>query len=725
MKHRIHSYQQLEHSDCGITCIRIIARYYGKKIDPAYLRSLCDANRLGISIRDLTDALNEIGFDSYTVKVSPERLDDMPLPSILYWNQSHFIVLYKVRKDTFFVADPSRGKMKLSRKNFLQMWKGDTETGICILLEPRPEFLDTQFPKPKTKHSLLGLLKDAVKINRKSFAISIFFSLLVLIADIVIPFLFQTTIDKGIQDRDISLVWILVGAQLMIFIGNYLSNTIVEIVMSKLGLRLSINMMSEYLVKLINLPVSFFERKSSADLIKKTDDQYRIKNFLISFPETMFLTVLSLLVFSSLMIWFSFPIFLIVVSFTCAGIIWNSLFLRKRREIDYSYFSASAENQNNLYELINGMPEIRANGAENIRVEIWRKVQQKINDLSLQNLKLKIYMGAGTSLFSQLRDIVVLGVSATMVINGEMTIGIMMTISYIEGRLTMPFSNISNAFSVVQDTTMSIERVQEVMENNNNIPNAIEVSPVDSSIRLNDVWFRYAGSSSPYILRNLSLDIKPESTTAIVGESGEGKSTLIKILLGMYVPCKGDAVFGKVSYDSLNTKDWLRLCSVVMQEGMIYSGSILSNIALTDEKPDKEKAAEALRIACLDDFVNSLPMGLNTKIGNTGIGLSGGQKQRLLIARAVYKNPEIILMDEATSSLDAATESSIVSNLMQFCRTKTVIIAAHRLSTIMHADTILFLKDGQTVESGTHTELIQKRGCYYNLFKQQISNGIT
>ena len=439
----------------------------------------------------------------------------------------------------------------------------------------------------------------------------------------------------------------------------------------------------------------------------------------------MFLTVLSLLVFSSLMIWFSFPIFLIVVSFTCAGIIWNSLFLRKRREIDYSYFSASAENQNNLYELINGMPEIRANGAENIRVEIWRKVQQKINDLSLQNLKLKIYMGAGTSLFSQLRDIVVLGVSATMVINGEMTIGIMMTISYIEGRLTMPFSNISNAFSVVQDTTMSIERVQEVMENNNNIPNAIEVSPVDSSIRLNDVWFRYAGSSSPYILRNLSLDIKPESTTAIVGESGEGKSTLIKILLGMYVPCKGDAVFGKVSYDSLNTKDWLRLCSVVMQEGMIYSGSILSNIALTDEKPDKEKAVEALRIACLDDFVNSLPMGLNTKIGNTGIGLSGGQKQRLLIARAVYKNPEIILMDEATSSLDAATESSIVSNLMQFCRTKTVIIAAHRLSTIMHADTILFLKDGQIAESGTHTELIQKGGHYYNLFKQQISNGIT
>ena len=272
---------------------------------------------------------------------------------------------------------------------------------------------------------------------------------------------------------------------------------------------------------------------------------------------------------------------------------------------------------------------------------------------------------------------------------------------------------------------MSIERVKEVMENNNNMPSANEISPVDSSIRLNNVWFRYAGSSSPYILKNMSLDIKPESTTAIVGESGEGKSTLIKILLGMYVPCKGDAIFGKVSYDSLNTKDWLRLCSVVMQEGMIYSGSILSNIALTDEKPDKEKAAEALRIACLDDFVNSLPMGLNTKIGNTGIGLSGGQKQRLLIARAVYKNPEIILMDEATSSLDAATESSIVSNLMQFCRTKTVIIAAHRLSTIMHADTILFLKDGQIAESGTHTELIQKGGHYYNLFKQQISNGIT
>ncbi len=721
---RIHSYQQLEHSDCGITCIRIIARYYGKKIDPGYLKGLCDANRLGISIKDVADVLNIIGFDSYTIKVTPDRLDEMPLPAILYWNQSHFIVLYKIKNNSFFVADPSRGKMKLSRERFMQMWKGDSIAGICVLIEPRPEFYKSDFPKPKTRYRLIELLKNAVKVNKKSFAVSLFFTLLVLIADIIIPFLFQTTIDKGIQDKDIGLVWLLVGAQLLIFIGNYLSNTIVEIVMSKLGLKLSINMMYEYLSKLISLPVSFFERKSSADLIKKTDDQYRIKAFLISFPETMFMTVLSLLIFSALMIWYSFPIFIIVVLFTCIGIIWNSLFLRKRREIDYSFFSASAENQNNLYELINGMPEIRANGAEQIRVKIWRKVQQKINELSLQNLKLKIYMGAGTSLFSQLRDIAVLGVCATMVITGEMTIGVMMTISYIEGRLALPFSNISNAFGTIQDTTMSIDRVQEVMDNKTAQEDTEGYAPIDSSIKLKNIWFRYAGSSSPFILKDLSLCIEPGPTTALVGESGEGKSTLIKILLGIYRPCKGEALFGQINYNALNAKDWLSLCSVVMQEGMIYSGSILTNIALMDEKPDKEKATEALKIACLDNFVDSLPMGLNTKIGNTGIGLSGGQKQRLLIARAVYKNPEIILMDEATSSLDAATESSIVSNLMRFCRTKTVIIAAHRLSTIMHADTILFLKDGQIAESGTHTELIQKGGHYYNLFKQQINNGI-
>lgn len=367
-----------------------------------------------------------------------------------------------------------------------------------------------------------------------------------------------------------------------------MSGTIVEFLMTRLGLDMSINMLGEYLTKLVRLPLSFFERKSPSDLIRKTEDQNRIKNFLVSFPGSIFLTSITLLVFSGLLIWLSPLIFLLVMLFTGIGMIWNVSFLRKRREIDYSYFSASSENANNLYELVYGMPEIRANNAQNIRVSIWEKVQRKINRLSLEGLRLKIFMDGGADIINRIRDVMVLGICASLVVTGEMSVGLMMTISYIEGRIAGPFTNLVNSFKTVQDASMSMDRVEEIMREGE-VGDRDSEPPADSSIELRDVWFKYAGSSSPFVLKGISAEIPQGKVTAVVGESGSGKSTLAKVLLGLYEPTAGKMMLGGVSSATVDMEQWMKRCAVVMQEGMVYSGSIVSNIALSDESPDRER----------------------------------------------------------------------------------------------------------------------------------------
>ena len=709
----------MEHSDCGATCVRIVARYFGKDIAPAYLRSLCDSNRLGVSVKDVAGMFSSIHCDNVVLKIGLDKADEMPLPAVLYWDECHFVVLYRVRKGRYYIVDPARGKMKVSEERMRDLWLDDSGKGICILAEPTDSFNEDKFPRPDTHHRLSTLAAKAFSGNRCAFSMSIILTVLMLCAEIAVPFMFQTTVDRGIADKDIGLIWILVAGQFAIFIGNFVSGTIVEFIMTRLGLDMSINMLSEYLTKLVRLPLSFFERKTPSDLIRKTEDQNRIKNFLVSFPGSMFLTSITLLVFSGLLIWLSPLIFLLVVFFTGIGMIWNVSFLRKRREIDYSYFSASSENANNLYELVYGMPEIRANNAQNIRVAVWEKVQRKINRLSLEGLRLKIVMDGGADIVNRIRDVMVLGICASLVVTGEMSIGLMMTISYIEGRIAGPFTSLVNSFKTVQDASMSMDRVEEIMREEE-VCNENSKPPADCSVELRDVWFKYAGSTSPFVLKGISTEIPQGKVTAVVGESGSGKSTLAKILLGLYEPFAGSLMRGGIDSATADMEQWMKRCAVVMQEGMVYSGSIISNIALSDEKPDKERCHLALKTACLDDFVNSLPMGLDTRLGNTGISLSGGQKQRLLIARAIYRNPEMLVLDEATSSLDAATEARVMENIYDFSKGKTVVVVAHRLSTIRNADKIIFIKDGQCSESGSHDELIGMRSDYYTLVEHQL-----
>ncbi len=724
---RITAYQQLEYSDCGITCIRIIAKYYGKEIPLGVLRETCDASRMGISMRDIVRCVRTLGFEAEAVRIDMEAVERMPLPAILYWDQRHFVVLYKMSRDgrRFWIADPSRGKVRMSREEFLRHWRShDDGVGLAVVLDPTDDFYAKHFDKEDSWwRGLWRLMLRVVADHRWSFAAVTLLTVVAMAADVALPMIFQHTIDDGINGRDVGLVWMLVGSQFLVFLGSYLSNNVVNLLLTRIGLRMSIRMMNEYLGKLIRLPISFFDRKVNSDLIQKLDDQNRIKNFLVSMPETTFFTIINLVVFSAMLVYYSGLVFLVFLAATALSFGWTRLHLRRRKAIDYAYFSYSSENRNNVYELVNGMQEIKVCNAQTTRVAAWNTVQEKINRLSMQSALTNLSINGGNTFLVRMKDILITGICATMVIRGRMTIGEMMTISYIAGRLAGPFSNIIDSVSTVQDAAMSYERIDEIMNRPQADTHKVKAPHEGVDIRFEQVGFKYPGSFSPYVIDDFSVVIPTGKTTAVVGASGCGKTTLVKLMLGFYVPQRGHACVGQTDMADLDRDDWLRHCGVVMQSGYIFSGSILDNIALADEKPDLERARQAARIACIDDFFDGLPMGYHTKLGVAGLELSGGQKQRLFIARAVYKDPQVLFLDEATSSLDANNEAQIVHRLAEYNKGRTVVVAAHRLSTVRHADNIIYMEKGKIVEMGTHEELVARRGAYFRLVKEQLELG--
>lgn len=718
--YRVHSYQQLEYSDCGVTCIRIIARYYGKKLSPEQIYSVCDMSRLGISIGDIVQAFKGLGMDSVAVRLSPDEALRMPLPSVLFWDQKHFVVLYKIKRGKYYIVDPSRGKLKFCQDEFYEHWLCGNDKGIAILADPTDEFESREFEKPKTNWRLLSVFRNALLKHKKSFAGVVFFSLLTMLGDVAMPLMFQHTVDDGINGKNISLVWLLIIAQLFVFFGNYISGIVVDLILTKLGLKMGINMMNEYLLKLVRMPMIFFARKVNSDLIQKTEDQNRIKNFLVSMPDQFFFTILTLIVFCGMLVYYNALIFIIFFILTVLGLGWTTMFLGRRREIDYAYNAAIAENRNNLYELIHGMPEIKANNAQQVKIDNWNTVQEKVNRLSVKSAFMRIYMNGGNSLLARLKDIAVTGICATLVIKDLMTFGEMMTISYIIGRLSGPFNNILGSVSSIQDACMSYARVEEVLNADQEQNRPANAAVPAGDICIEGVGFKYPGSGSPYVLQDLNMVIPKGKFTALVGSSGCGKTTLIKLILGMFTPQKGRISIGDTSLSDIDEDAWLRSIGVVMQNGTLFSGTLLSNIALGDGTPDPDRARKAAEVACIDDFIQRLPMGYNTKIGVAGIEISGGQKQRLLIARAIYKNPEILVLDEATSSLDAGNEARIVRNLEKFFKGRTVIVAAHRLSTVKCADNIVLMDAGVVKEQGNHIDLVNRQGQYYKLVKNQL-----
>lgn len=516
---RIYCYQQLNQSDCGITCVRIIARYFGRRFSPSQLRVLCDSSRLGISIKDITSTFAKIGFNACPIRIGIEKLKEMPLPAILYWNQGHFVVLYRVAKDKFYIADPSSGKMRFREKEICEFWLSGSDTGVAILAEPNLESKDVEksgYYINSAVWQLMCRLKESFGKNKSWFASIILLTLFSMCADIAVPLLFQKTVDSGISSKDIGLVWILVLSQLMIFLGNFVSSSLVQFIITKLGLHLGLQMMDEYLTKLVGMPMSFFCRRMPSDLIQKMDDQDRIKEFIVEMPGTIFLALISLIVFSSLLAYYC-PIILFLLLFaTACQIIWNNVFLRYIREIDYSRFASIAKSRNLVYEIVNGISEIKINGAQYVRLSVWRKLQMKVRDLAMRSFKVELVSNGGLSLISRIQDICVTGICATLVIQGNMTIGAMMTVGYIAGRLSQPFADIVNMCRRVQKTAMSVERVDDVVSAD--MPNPIGKEKLQmGDIHFKGVTFRYPGSGNPDVISNLCLSIPKGSTMAIVG----------------------------------------------------------------------------------------------------------------------------------------------------------------------------------------------------------------
>lgn len=719
---------QLDSNDCGPTCIRMICKYYQNPYSASTVKSMCNLTRVGATLLDIKSCLVQMGFETVLLKVTDEEVVRMPLPAVLYWKQEHFVVLYKVsfKKGTcfFHIADPAFGKIAIPQSHFQKAFLENSSKGIALLVNPTEAFYqkrDRKIPLYEKLESVLGIFQEIVGKYKKRFLTVLFLSILGMVLNWIFPLIFQQIIDKGINGKDFNLVLLLALCQFVLFFSYAVSNSLSNIVLSKMGFSIGITFLSNYLEKLIRLPISFFDVKATSDLIQLVDDQDNLKSFFTYEAINILFVATNFVAFSAILVYYNYQVFLIFLFFTLLCIGWFSFFARRRKMIDYLKFAVSSEGKSNIYELVMGMREIKINSAQRCKINNVKKTQEKINTYQLKDLYLNFYSTIGISSINKVKDIVVVVFCAYFVIKGEMTIGILMTITYLLGQLSEPVNRIMSLSRSFLQAKYSLDRLSEIQKtpDENSKKRNVPTIPM-KGILLSGVSFKYPGTYNPYVLKDLNLMIPKGKVSAVVGTSGSGKTTLLKLLLSFYYPQEGDIYLDEKKMNTIESDKWREMCGIVMQDGYIFSGSIAENIAIADTNPDMGKVKAASQIACIDDFVETLPMKYNTRIGNRGIELSGGQKQRLLIARAVYKNPEFIFFDEATSFLDTKNEYMIMHNLKDFYQGKTVVIVAHRLSTVKDADNILVLNKGYLVEQGTHKELLAQKGHYYNLIKNQL-----
>lgn len=719
-------YKQLDAMDCGPTCLKMIAQWHGKSIPLQYLREKCYITREGVSLLGIAEAAENIGFRTIAVELNYNQENDIPgllqfpLPCIAYWEQKHFVVVYKVSKTHVWIADPAKGKLKLKRSFFEKGWLNQEKKGIVLGVETTPAFYQentSQQDRSKWMY-LIGYLKPYKRLIFQ-FALGMIAGL---IFQLIFPFLTQSLIDVGVNNQNISFVWLVLIAQLVLSLSQVFVRFIQSWIVLNIGRRVNVNLIADFLAKMMQLPLGFFDAKNVGDLYQRISDNHRVESFLTGSILNMLFSIVTVVVFSVILFMYNTSIFAVFFFFSILYLLWIWGFLRWRKELDYMTFQQASENQQALYEIINGVQEIKLQGSERKRRWKWVAIQAKLFSVQTKSLALRQYQEFGVLLFSRLKDIIISFIAATAVINGEMTLGMMVAVQYIVGQLNAPFQHFIEFIYAAQDAKISLERMSEITsEKDENTHDIIQTQQLSNTIELElqNVSFAYT-PIAPLVLQNISLNIFAGKTTAIVGASGSGKTTLLKLLLGFYEPQKGKILVGKAPLPSVDKRYWRSLCGTVMQDGYIFSDTIAQNIAESDTSIDYQKLQHAIKVANISDLIESFPLGYNTMIGSKGSGISQGQKQRILIARAVYKNPDVLFLDEATNSLDATNEKQIVENLNEFLKSKTVIVVAHRLSTVMNADQIVVLDNGQIVEQGTHKTLLQKKGKYYRLVQNQL-----
>lgn len=726
MRHDFKPVFQYDSMDCGPACLCMIAQHYGKHYSLESLRKKSILTRQGVSLFGLSEAAESIGLRSTAVRV---RFDDLilaPLPCIVHWNQNHFVVLYKSTKRKnhieLMVADPAMGKITYQEADFCQSWistrNNGAESGIALILEPMPDFF--QNGEEKKERNSFRFLIPYIE-NYRSMIWQLISGLFAgSLLQLILPFLTQSLVDYGINGDNISFIHLVLAAQLVLVLSSSAVEFIRGWILLHLGTRINVSLISDFLIKLMRLPMGYFDSKMTGDLLQRINDHNRIENFLTNSSLNTLFSMVNVIIFGLVLLFYSWKIFLVFFIGSLLYFFWVKAFMNQRKELDFKYFSKQSKNQSKLIQLVTGMQEIKLHGCEKQKRWEWERIQASLFQLRIKGLALRQYQDSGAVFINQTKNILITALAAGYVIKGELTLGMMLSVQYIIGQMNAPVDQLINFLRSYQDAKLSLNRLSEIHnqpeEENGNQKSGI--TSLQEGINIKNLGFSYDGAHQ--VLEDIQLSIPEGKQTAIVGMSGSGKTTLIKLLLGFYLPTSGEIQVNSASLVQYSMKAWRKMCGIVMQDGLIFSDSIAVNIATGEEEIDTIRLQEAAMTANIHDFIIALPLSYNTQIGSEGLNLSQGQKQRILIARAVYKNPGVLFLDEATNALDANNERYIMDKLQKFFKGRTVVVVAHRLSTVRRADQIVVIDKGRIAEKGTHEELINLKGAYYNLVKNQL-----
>lgn len=714
--------------DCGAACIKIIAEYYGRKYSLTDIKELCIPTREGVTLANISETLENIGFRCVGGRLSTDKLvQSAPLPCIIHWEQKHFVVLYKIKKGTFYISDPAVGLVNYNKEEFESKWlstnTNNEDKGIVLLIHKQDK-LKEEFPGSSNKKNSLKILIPYFLKYKKYF----FQLLLGLVVgsciQLIFPFLTQSLVDIGIGNRDINFIWLILLAQLTLLLSRSVVDFIRNWILLHISTRINLSMLSDFLIKLTRLPMSFFDNKMVGDILQRIGDHDRVEKFITVQSLDVFYSFMNIIIFGIVLFIYDKLIFAVFITGSMFYILWLLFFVKKRKILDYLYFGKQSDITSKTYQFIEGMTEAKLQNCTQRKRWEWEDSQAELFEINVSRLKLQQKQQTGSILINETKNILITFMAAYAVINGNMTLGMMLAAQYILGQLNYPVEQIAGFIYSVQDAKISLERIGDVRnrEDENSEDKKNFIPDKSENIYIKNLSFSYEGTKNN-VLKNINLTIKKGKVTAIVGSSGSGKTTLIKLLLKFYDLKEGQIIVGESNLNTIHSTAWRKLCGAVMQDGYIFSESVARNIAVSEDNIDKEKLLNAAKTANITNFIKELPLGYDTIVGGEGRGLSQGQKQRLLIARAVYKDPKYIFLDEATNALDATNELIITENLSKFYQDRTVVIVAHRLSTVRNADNIVVMDNGEIIEQGTHDELVKEKGAYYNLIKNQLELG--